>query len=145
MDIYLNEELLTELDKNGVDIKDLVSSIEDVDIRYGASIENPNEDRSKSIVPIILASSVALIAVSYSIARILKTIYGRPRLVQIIEETPVVDRDGNISRDSTGNPRMKKKIIHQITEPENYKSEENIELEFSLTEGAKVKIESKDL
>ena len=130
----LSPEDQESLRLNNYNLEDILESAGiSADITYGVNPIN-RESGDKTIVPIILASAVSVVAVAYAISKILTTIQRRPRLIKIIHNIPIMTANGEIFEDKNGNPKFLEVEKYQLIEPraENLKDG----FEFSASDGS---------
>ena len=83
---------------------------------------------SKSLVPLIIASSGLILSIGIAVSTILKTIYRRPILTKIIEAEELRDASGNLEKNTNGNPQYKLVTRYEMLEPR--KEDRQVKLEL---------------
>lgn len=141
----LSDEIQQLLTSNKITIKDILRN-EDInaEVTYGVLPYEVEGERSKDIVAIVIVASVAVVAVSSAIAKVLNTYYRRPQLIEFWEYEEVRDLDGKIMLDAEGNPLFKLVKRCQLLEPRQENQKTNIEFGFDLEKGLVIKINSEE-
>lgn len=122
--IYLEMplELRNLMFENNIDLeKELIKQVEDIEVKYE---EQEVASNKKEIGLVILASGIAVSAVILSVARLIRVVNERPRLIKVIERTA----EGMVTKEES-----------LLLEPN--KTPQKIEVDFELgTENIKLKI-----
>jgi len=135
-----DEELLNT---NNLTISDIINEAGiDGEVEYGVlPFSYENEARTKDIIPIILAASFSVVAISYAITKVLSIIYNRPRLVKIYENELIKDHKGKLLLDKEGKPQYRQVEKYQLLVVKDEKIE-NLEFSSNLSDGIVLKISS---
>ena len=118
------------LERNGIKAK-ITSEVVPYQVEDGA--------RTKDLVPVILAGSTAIAAISFAISQILHEIYNKPHLVEIYENQELRDANNNVLLNDFGSPQL-----IPVKRYELHETHQTRELEFSLglKNGIVIKIKS---
>lgn len=140
LELSQDEEKL--LNENNLSISDVIQKANiDAEIEYGIIPSNREGARTKDIVPIILAASGSIVAISYAITKVLSVIYKRPRLVKIFENKLIKDKNEVPILDKNGNFQYEKVEKHQFFEGRDDKMED-FEFKTNFKDGLVLKITS---
>jgi predicted small secreted protein len=106
------------------------------------SVESTQNSRSKDLVPVILASGIAIAEVIFAISYLINTLQRAPHLVSLDILEEIRDKDGNVVYDAQGNPQMKLTQVPQILDPKAIKSKESFEFYADISKGVVIKFTS---
>jgi hypothetical protein len=131
--IYLefDDEIQQALADSRLSIEDILryQAIEG-EVTYGVVPYQVEEGaKSKEVVTIILAGSVAIAAIGFAISQVLNAYYGKPHFVEYYENEELRDKDDKILVDDEGKPIFKKVRKQEIVQP---KKEEKRQFEANL-------------
>lgn len=105
-------------------------------------------ERTRDLVPVIMAGSVAVVSlaaaaamITSAISKFLEAKAARPRYIEYLEEKPVLDSQGNPVPDRDGKVQTIRVPVHRFVELKNL-STESFSLEATLEKGIIVKMES---
>lgn len=146
--IYLNlsNEIQQSFAENSISITDILEQNNiDLNVEYGIMPNSQEEgSRTKDLVPIILASSVAILSISMAISQILSVVYDKPHFVEYWAEEELKNSNGDILLDKDGNPQTKLVQKYELIEATKKDKEKklgistgNIMIKFSSKEKAK--------
>jgi len=137
--LEFSHEIKDFLNENKINIRDLLNKSEiDFFISFGVSPSHESK-RSKDLIPIIIASSAALFTLCLSLNQLLRTIYNKPTVVEVIELEEIKEGD-NILKDEHGQPILKEKKRYEIMETSKKELENYLEFSISLKNGVLLKI-----
>ncbi|MHB0937218.1 MAG: hypothetical protein ACYC6A_12590 [Armatimonadota bacterium] len=137
----LSPDIQQVLSDNGISVTDILREKNiAVEVTYGI-LPGEEDDgvRSRDVVPIILASSSAVLAIGAAIAMILRVYLRRPRVVEIYNPVELRDAVGNVLLDKTGQPIFKWVKTVDLLEP----LPENSQREFKV-DGPGIKFKFKE-
>ena len=142
----LSDEFKQLLSDNETEIKDiLLQENIDADVTYGVIPQEVEEGaRSKDLVAIILASSAAVISISFAISKILNTLYNKPHLLGIYEYEELRDDKGNALLSREGKPRLKMVKRYELIEPRREQRRTDMKFSFGITSGIVIKFSSEE-
>lgn len=142
--IYLNfsEDLRTLFDEQDIRIQDVLQEAGiNAEVRFEALPPVHPGERTRDLVPVILASSAAAVSfaatvaiITSAISKLLDRKAARPRYVEYLREKPILDAKGNPLLDKDGKVQTIQEPIHTFVEPRNL-NEENFKVEIGLTKG----------
>jgi hypothetical protein len=134
------EQLLSE---NKITIEDIFLAEKiDAEVTYGVLPYQLEEGvRDKKLIPII-ASSAAVVSISFAVSTILTTIYNKPYLIEFDEIQEVKDDKGKVILDSQGNPVFKTIKKHELLEPRKEDIYKEMEIVFDKNKGILIKIKT---
>lgn len=147
--IFLNflEDIRTLLDEQDMGVQDLLAEAGiNAEVHFEAlPPEHPGE-RTRELVAVIMAGSVAAVSLTAAVAIITSAISKalerkavRPRYVEYLEEKPVLDAQGNPVLDAQGKVQTIRVPVHTFVEPRNL-SEETFTVELGLKQGIVVRM-----
>jgi len=150
--IYLNfsEDIRTLLDEQNIRVQDILEEAGiNAEVRFEAlPPEHPGE-RTRDLVPVIMASSVAAISFSAAVTIITSAISkfldhhaARPRYVEYEEEKLILDAQGNPVLDKDGKVQTQRVLIHGFDELQNL-SQETFTVDAKWDKGVVVSMETK--
>lgn len=150
--IYLDfsEDIRNLLAEEDIRVQDLLNEAGiSATVRFEALPPEHGEERTRDLVPIIMASSVAAVSLSAAVAIITSAISRalerravRPRYVEYLEEKPIVDAKGNPVVDKKGNVQTIRAVVHKFVEPQNL-TEDAFKVELGLKQGIVVSMGTK--
>lgn len=111
-----------------------------INLRYGPLQFQNEKNRSKDIVPIIIASSAGLAALVLSLSRLLDSYFNRPHFFEWDELEEIREND-RLIRDASGNPVWKIKRKHVVITTEQLKDEHSMEFGAGI-KGIVLKVKS---
>lgn len=88
---------------------------------------NQNNERSKDLVLVILASSAAVLSVGAAVSQIIRSVYRKPYMVQYSELEEIRDANGNVIIDKDGYPILKPTTRYELLEPNAEQNKSQIE------------------
>ena len=100
--------------------------------------------RTKDVVTIIMATSVAIPAIGFAISQVLNTLHNKPYFVEYYENMELRNEKGKILMDKDGKPLFKTVKRHELLEPRNVNHSREFEASFSLVNGIIMKFGTKD-
>lgn len=109
------------MEQNGVTIKNLLvkKKLECQVFEGVLSLDENEGSNSKSIIPIILASSAALVSVGFAAATVINAFNNKKQIIVIEGLEEIRDANNNVILDKDGNPIFKTvKRIEVIDPPE---------------------------
>lgn len=135
--VELSEELQGVLADNALNIEDILNQANlDTEVTYGlAPYQKEDGSRSKDVVTIILATSVAVPAVAFAISHILKSLYQKPHFVEYYENIEMYDAKGKLLKDKDGRPIYKLVKRYELIEPQKQEQPASFEANFSWKNG----------
>lgn len=120
----------------------------DAEVHYFALPPEHPDERTRDLVPVIMAGSVAAVSLAAAVAMITSAISkflvaraSRLRYVEYLEEKPVLDAQGNPVFDRDGKVQTIRAPVHRFVEPHNL-STESFSVDLSLEKGIVIKMES---
>ena len=144
--LELSPELEGALADNGLSIQDILQreAIE-VTVTEGVlPLQTEDGARTKDIVTIILASSVAVAAIGFAVSQVLGTVYSRPHKVEYYENVELYNKKGKILTDKKGRPIYKTVKRIELLEPTRQNRKTTFETDFNLTTGMTMKFSSQE-
>jgi len=142
MYIDIDPELTGLLNKQGITLEQVVQNkFPHLKINYGTLPEPEQNDQTKDVVPIIIASSAAISAIIYAISKLLDTYYHRPHYCEWDELEEIKEND-KIMKDKNGNPVYKVKRQHKIFSPESKNNQDSLEVDAGI-KGVVLRVSSK--
>ena len=139
--LELSDEILGVFADNGLNIEDILQqeAIEAA-VTYGIPLcQSDNGARSKDVVTIILASSIAIPAIGFAISQILNTLHNKPYFIEYYEPVEILDKEGQVLKDDDGKPLFKVVKRHELLEPKTENQKRAFEASFNLTNGLMIK------
>lgn len=136
-------EMQRMLSANSISIDDLLRRDGiNCPVVFGALPNRGTENVSKTLVPIILASSAGVAVIIYALSRIFESIYSKPHVFEW-DELEEVRENGRLLLDSNGTPCMRVVKRHQLIQPQRPQVKHELELQIGI-QGVvcRVKIES---
>jgi hypothetical protein len=141
--LELDSETRKVLADNDLSIEDLLEKNEiEARVIFGILPFYENGARSKDLVPIILASSIAIASIGYAISNVLNSLSNMSHFVQYYENVELRDPKGNVLFNKEGKPLFKQVLKNEIHQPRT-SQEEQYQANFDLTNGLIVKFNSK--
>ena len=150
--IYLNlsDDIRTLLDEEGSSVQEmLVAANLPADVRFDALPPAHPDERTRDLVPVIMAGSVAAVSLSAAVAILTATIFTalehraiRPRYVEYQEEKPVLDAQGNPLLDKEGRVQTIRVPVHTFVEPKHV-TEDTFRVGLGLVQGIVVEMGTK--
>ncbi|NJL05714.1 MAG: hypothetical protein HC911_12590 [Chloroflexaceae bacterium] len=140
--LQLSDELQAAFADNKLDIAEILHKNGiDASVQYGELLlQNETGVRSKDLVTIIVASSVLLPSIAFSISQVLNVIYNRPHLVEYEELEELRDGDGNVMLDNYGKPLFKPvKRVERVSGA----NRASFEVQLNPTNGLRIKFSTK--
>lgn len=140
--VSLSKEVMELFADNGLDLfEELQKEVPNIskDNKLDPTVDEDN--LSRDITLVILASSVAFYTISMGIEKIINAISNKPSKIKKQRLVPVTDPKGNLVLDRTGEP-----ILHWIDEAEIVEPKKAVEEEGKSTItwlGLKVDLENK--
>jgi hypothetical protein len=133
--IYLefDEGVQKVLADNNLRIEDILNE-EGIDakVTFGTSPYQEEGARTKDLVTIILASSVLIASIGYSISKVLNVFSAWPHIVKYYVYEELRDNRGNVLFDKEGKPIFKKVMKHEILQPKrSQKDQYNANFDFA--------------
>lgn len=118
--IYLefDSEVQKVLADNSLRIEDILKE-EGIEatVTFGTSPYQEDGARTKDLVPVILASSMAIASIGYTISKVLNVLSSWPHIVKYYDYEELRDAKGNVILDKHGKPIFKKVMKHEILQP----------------------------
>jgi hypothetical protein len=147
--IDFSAELKERLAEQGINAQEILEAAGIAcEMRYAALPPEHPGKRTRELVPVIMAGSVAAVSLASAVALITSAISkfldrkaGRLRYVEYLEERPVLDVAGNPVLDERGQVQTIRVPVHKFIEPENL-TPESFSVEIGLKQGVVVKWES---
>ncbi len=133
----LTPELQQLLSENGLSIGEILhqENIES-DVTYGVVPDMEDlGSRSKDPALIILASATLVLAIGAAISRVLSTLQRRPQLVEYFEFHELRDANGDVLRNESGMPRLKRVKKYEFIEPRKQDSTQTLEISSHPSNG----------
>lgn len=150
--IYLNlsDDIRTLLEEEGSSVQDLLAAADlPADVRFEALPPAHPGERTRDLVPVIMAGSVAAVSLAAAVAiltaaisRALERKAIRPRYVEYQEEKPVLDAHGNPVLDKEGRVQTIRTPVHRFVEPQNL-TEDTFKVGLGPTQGIVVEMGTK--
>lgn len=130
--VYLDisEELLPT---NPINLEDIIRENNSKAIlKYESNpFENGRKERSKDIVPVILAASASVYAIVYAISRLVDTLTHKPHIIEY-EELEELREKGKIVYNKEGNPIWKQTKKYTILEPKQLKERTEMDIQVGV-------------
>jgi hypothetical protein len=146
--IYLeiSDEIQGILADNGLSVEDILrqEAIEATVTHGVPPYQSEEEARTKDVVTIILAASVAIPAIGFAISQVLNTLHDKPYFVEYYENVELRNEKGKILTDKDGNPLFKTVKRHELLEPRKENQKREFEARFSLANGVVIKFGTKE-
>ncbi len=142
--VEFSNDILDFLNSNNIALENILTSrklnfsvVEKVSPYFDEKAE-----KSKDVVLVILASSVAIISIAYAISSVLHEVYSRPHKIEIFEDTEIRDKDGNLVFDKHNNVLLKKVKKIEIVKPNKESIENEIDLKMDYKKGISIKFKT---
>jgi len=128
------EQLLVE---NQIDIvKELREQGLAVERNFTPDPAREQSSQSRDVVLVIIASGIAVVALSQAISKIIETLARRPVVVKEITCSPAFDMNGNVIRQKDGEILMEWKEQYKMLESTQPRSEnQSLKAEINLVKG----------
>lgn len=142
--VEFSDDILDFLNSNNISLEDMLVS-KQLNLSVSEKISpylDEKEGRSKDVVLVILASSVAIISIAYAISSVLHEIYNRPHVIEIFEDIEIRDKNGNLVLDEYGNILVKRVRKTEIVKPSRESIENEVNLNMDLKKGLSVKFKT---
>lgn len=140
----LSPEIEQLLDDNNLTIQDIlrIKNI-DAEVAYDVLPYQLEEGvTEKKVVPIIIASSAAVLATGYAVSEVIDSINERPYLVEYCEHQEVKDNQGTVLLDQNGKPALKCNSKVELLQPRAENKDREIEITWDLKNGITIKVKS---
>lgn len=142
--IYLefDDEVQKALADNNLRIENILNE-EGIEakVTFGTSPCQEEGARAKDLVMIILASSVLIASIGYSISKVLNSLSGWPHIVKYYVYEEIRDAKGDVLTDIEGKPVFKKLMKHEILQPKRSQKDQ-YNANFDFTNGLGMKFSS---
>jgi hypothetical protein len=142
--IYLefDDEVQKILADNNLRIEDILKEegIE-ASVAFGNSPYQEDGARTKDLVTIILASSVLVPSIAYSISKVLNVLSSWPCIVKYYDYEEIRDAKGDVLLDKEGKPIFKKVMKHEILQPKKSQMDQ-FNANFDFTKGPGMRFSS---
>ena len=147
--LHFSDSIRDALDEYEVDVETLLheAGIE-AEVQLEALPPLHAEERSRDVVPVIMAASVAAVSlaaataiVTAAISKALVRIAARPRYVEYQVEQPVRDAQGNPVLKANGEVQTIRVPVREFVEPQEL-TQETFTAEIGLTKGVIVRMKT---
>jgi hypothetical protein len=144
--LELSDEIQGILADNGLSIEDILQQeAVEATVSHGvAPYQSEEGARTKEVVTIILASSVAVAAIGFAISQVLNSIHDKPYFVEYDEPVELRDENGKVLKDREGKPIFKKIKRHELLEPRKNNRQTDFDAEFNPANGVVLKFGTKE-
>ena len=142
--LEISNDIQQLLSENNLTVEEIIyqQGIE-ADVKYDILPDKGGQgSRTRDLVPVILVSSAAVLAVSLAISQLLSTLYAKPHFVEYWAEEELRNADGNILLDQDGKPQTKFVKKHEIIEPSKSQATKTIDMAVGRI---KLKFTTKDI
>ena len=128
--IEISKEFQQLLVENSLTLEDIIQQQGiDANLQYDTLPDNDEYgSRTRDLVPVILAGSAAVLAVSTAISQLLNTLYAKPYFVEYWAEEELRNGDGDILLDKDGKPQTKFVKKHEIIEPSKSQTAKTLDI-----------------